>query len=291
MSTYTVCPGDTLYEIAKRHNLSLEELYAMNPGVSAHVYDLQIGSVLNVSRQPMYGSGGYMTPPELQQQQQQPMMGYQQQQEKERGGMMGMFNNQSSGAKIAEGLLGSAAVVGLGAFAMHEWREHKRHDAATGQPAFMQYQSPMGYLCWRQVSGMIPQDAIQLGRDSDGAPLYAARVPLKGGWQVGKCRDADTACIPYGGKEMYIKSDIQVLCGPANAVTAVPQAGCLNLAGLTSMPLDSGHEDNGERLYVAVVDYKGSVQVGKCGPAMDGCNFSYGGREENMKSYRVVCLC
>ncbi|KAJ3383084.1 hypothetical protein HDU84_003866 [Entophlyctis sp. JEL0112] len=172
-----------------------------------------------------------------------------------------------------------------------EWREPKRHDAATGQPAFMQYQSPMGYLCWRQVSGMMPQDAIQLGRDSDGAPLYAARTPLMGGWQVGKCREAGMAYIPYGGEEMYITSDIQVLCGHGEAVATVPQAGYLNLAGLASMPLDSGHEENGERLYVAVVDYRGSVQVGKCRVTIDGCNFSYGGFEKNRKNYRVVCMC
>ncbi|KAJ3143132.1 hypothetical protein HK100_009631 [Physocladia obscura] len=178
------------------------------------------------------------------------------------------------GVKIAEGILGTAAAAGLGAFAIHEWRERKRHDASTGMPAFTEYQTSRGPI---------------LGRDSDGAPLFAARASIHGGWHIGKARDGHQACISYGGKEEYIKGNFQILCGAASGVTAVPQGGALNLQGLPSMPLDAGHEDNGEKLFIGVVDYKGSVQVGKVGPAMNGINFGYAGKEENLTTYRVVC--
>ncbi|KAJ3024702.1 UNVERIFIED_CONTAM: hypothetical protein HDU68_007860 [Siphonaria sp. JEL0065] len=128
--TYTVVPGDTLYAIAERHNITLEQLYALNPGSSDHVYDLQPGTVLRVSQQQgqqQQQQNQYQAPePQQQQQQQQNTYGQEQkvhdeQQHEEKHGLF-----ESTGAKIAAGVLGTAAVAGLGAFAVHEYKEHQK---------------------------------------------------------------------------------------------------------------------------------------------------------------------
>ncbi|KAJ3128131.1 hypothetical protein HK100_009348 [Physocladia obscura] len=117
---------------------------------------------------------------------------------------------------FAGGILGTAAVVELGAFAVHEWRKHKRHDATTSFPAFTEYQTPHGPIFWKPINGgPAPVDAIQLRSDSDGAALFAARAAIHGGWHTGKARDNNQACISYGGREEYIKGAFQVLCGSA----------------------------------------------------------------------------
>lgn len=46
MKTYSVQPGDTLYEIARAHNISLSALYAANPGIDPN--NLAVGQKIFV---------------------------------------------------------------------------------------------------------------------------------------------------------------------------------------------------------------------------------------------------
>ncbi|KAJ3026299.1 UNVERIFIED_CONTAM: hypothetical protein HDU68_005900 [Siphonaria sp. JEL0065] len=293
MTQYTVVAGDTHYEIAKRHGLTLEQFYALNPGLQNHVYDMQIGTVVNVGGQSQYSPpqtppNVYGGAPQYQPPHHQPP---QQQQQQQQQGQGNIWN--STGMHVAEGVLGTAAVVGLGAFAVHQWRENKRHNAHSNAPAFTQYQSSRGPLFWRSVipGTPVPQDAIQLGRDVDNAPIFAARAPFAGGWHIGKINGSSQTCyISYGGREETIKQGFEVLCGSPNTISVVPQSGHLNLQGLTQQPLDAGHEENGDRLFVAIVEHQGSVQVGKCGPATEGINFGFGGKEVNSRNYKVVVI-
>ncbi|KAJ3135795.1 hypothetical protein HK100_002288 [Physocladia obscura] len=171
------------------------------------------------------------------------------------------------------------------------WRNLNKYNSRSGRPAYSTYESMHGPIIWRVVNGLLPIDAIQLGRDSDGAPIYAARAPLHGGWHIGKCRNAHSANISYGGNEVQIHNSFEILCGPPTSIVTVPQSGHLDLVGLATQPLEGGYEANGERLFVALAErIDGSLQVGKCGPAMNGCDYGYGGREETTFSYRVVCV-
>lgn len=58
MSTYTIRNGDTLFEIAKHHGISLGALEAANPGVNPKT--LQVGQVIHI---PKHGGGGSPPPP------------------------------------------------------------------------------------------------------------------------------------------------------------------------------------------------------------------------------------
>ncbi|KAJ3073722.1 hypothetical protein HDU98_000858 [Podochytrium sp. JEL0797] len=294
MTQYTVQPGDTPYEIAQRHGLSLEQLYGMNPGLQNHVYDLQIGTVLNTSHG--HHQSPPMTPPNCGNNDNfgnNNNGGYPQQNVvvEERKEEESIWN--STGMHVAEGVIGTAAVVGLGALAMGEWKKQSKHNAQSNAPAFSQYQSSAGPLFWRPVQPgqQSPQDAIQLGRDGDGTPLYAARASVWGGWHVGKANGRGDVYISYGGKEEKIRGAYEMLCGNPRGISVIPQSGAINLQQLPSQPIDAGHEANGDRLYVAIADHQGSVQVGKCSASnQSGCNFPYGGKEVAYKSYRVVVI-
>ncbi|KAJ3026300.1 UNVERIFIED_CONTAM: hypothetical protein HDU68_005901 [Siphonaria sp. JEL0065] len=187
-----------------------------------------------------------------------------------------------------------AAVVGLGAYAVHNWREKKRHDAAAGAPAFHSYQTSFGEVIWRSVTPgtHLPQDALQLGRDADGAPLFAARAPIYGGWHIGKVNGATgQAYVSYGGKEEEVNGPFEVLCGNPKAISVVEQERDLDLDTLPHQPVDGGHEKNGDRLYVAIINYEGTTQIGKTGPQFeDGAAFGYGGKEHIAKHYKAIVL-
>jgi hypothetical protein len=53
----------------------------------------------------------------------------------------------------------------------------------------------------------VPAAALQIGREKDGTPLYAAIVPYLNGVHLGKVRPGFTgASIGYGGKEVMVTS-------------------------------------------------------------------------------------
>ncbi|ORY46377.1 hypothetical protein BCR33DRAFT_715481 [Rhizoclosmatium globosum] len=100
----------------------------------------------------------------------------------------------------------------------------------------------------------MPSDAIPLGQDTDGAALYATRVPLEGGLHIGKARSDGICYVSYGGCEIQIP-----------------------------------HHTPHEPLFVGVArtHYRGTP-VGKCGPAMCALNYAYGGEEHQEHQYSVL---
>ncbi|KAJ3070293.1 hypothetical protein HDU98_006687 [Podochytrium sp. JEL0797] len=303
MNRYVVVAGDTHYEIAQRHGLTLDQLYEMNPGLSNNVYGMQIGSVVNV---PLYTNGQRppttcppshppptVCPP--------PVRPPHNHHHGHHDGHDSDSNSSSDSddekkkkaGMIAGGLVGTAALAGIGALALNGWKKQQAFNSQSNAPCFSQYQSSQGLLQWRPVcpGQQIPQDSIALGRDSDGTNLYAARAAIHGGWHIGKTNGRGDVYISYGGKELRIKGDYQIFCGPPRGVTVLPQCGQLNLQGLSMQPIDAGHEADGDRLYVAITDHLGSIQVGKCSARnSSGCNFPYGGKEVADRTYRVVVI-
>ncbi|KAJ1812869.1 hypothetical protein LPJ56_005357, partial [Coemansia sp. RSA 2599] len=122
-------------------------------------------------------------------------------------------------------------------------------------------------LQWVNASnGQIPPQAVQGGVEADGTPLFVARAMYKGGLHPGKAGPhiQDGGCaIGWGHKEVNVP-EYQVLCGDASQLRWINQSKELVIQGFR--PVDAGHEETGEPLYVAKTLYEGSQQLGKCAP-------------------------
>ncbi|KAI8619153.1 hypothetical protein BC830DRAFT_825814 [Chytriomyces sp. MP71] len=150
-------------------------------------------------------------------------------------------------------------------------------------------------LCWHPASaGQIPHDAIGLGRDHDGAPLFAGRAQFHGGIQVGKARD-NGLWVAYGGGEHHITRGFEVLCGDAQSIAWVSEnhehhrGHCHNMRQSGRPPVEAGREADGEPLFIGIAHHdRHGVQVGKCGSHLEGCHFALFGNEEISREYRVA---
>ncbi|KAJ2725584.1 hypothetical protein GGI07_001213 [Coemansia sp. Benny D115] len=145
-------------------------------------------------------------------------------------------------------------------------------------------------LQWVNASnGSIPPQAVQGGIEADGTPLFVARAMYEGGLHPGKAGPhiQNGGCsIGYGHKEVEL-SEYQVLCGDASKLRWINQTKELVIQGFK--PVDAGHEDTGEPLYIAKTLYEGSQQLGKCAPHIKkGMSFAYGHKERTTDKYMVL---
>ncbi|ORX69528.1 hypothetical protein DL89DRAFT_205938, partial [Linderina pennispora] len=138
-------------------------------------------------------------------------------------------------------------------------------------------------------NGHIPPNAVQGGIERDGKPLFVARAMYKGGLHPGKAAPhlEDGGCnIGWGHKEITV-SDYQVLCGDASRLRWVKQEGSLSIQGF--VPVQAGHEESGEPLYIAKTLVDGSQQLGKCAPHIKkGMSYPYGHKERDASEYMVL---
>ncbi|KAJ2487371.1 hypothetical protein IWW37_005267 [Coemansia sp. RSA 2050] len=145
-------------------------------------------------------------------------------------------------------------------------------------------------LQWVSASdGFIPDRAVQGGVEKDGAPLFVARAMYKGGLHPGKAGrhiENGGCAIGFGHKEVNVK-EYQVLCGDASQLRWVKQDGQLSIKGFK--PVEGGHEDSGELLYIAKTMTEGSQQLGKCAPHIKkGMSYPYGHKELTTENYMVL---
>ncbi|KAI8827136.1 uncharacterized protein EV422DRAFT_512791 [Fimicolochytrium jonesii] len=207
--------------------------------------------------------------------------------------------------KIGGGILGTAAAIGVGAFAWDKYNDAKEGkaeqnwgasnfeaDAIRRQGQYLEAvknNSPLPPVNWVLTDGAnIPQGALQGGQEADGTPLYIARAFHENSVQIGKASRTlkDGAHISYGGKEIAIPK-YEILVGIENAVRWVDGEGDLKNNGQYRL-VEGGHESNGTPLYVAQVHYKGSVQPGKVGENLGACFFAYDNDEKKDKHYRFL---
>ncbi|KAJ2055322.1 hypothetical protein IW146_005946 [Coemansia sp. RSA 922] len=143
---------------------------------------------------------------------------------------------------------------------------------------------------WVSASdGFIPDRAVQGGVEKDGAPLFVARAMYKGGLHPGKAGrhiENGGCAIGFGHKEVNVR-EYQVLCGDASQLYWVKQDGPLSIKGFK--PVEGGHEDSGEPLYIAKTMTEGSQQLGKCAPHIKkGMSYPYGHKELTTENYMVL---
>ncbi|MDP1603603.1 MAG: DUF3421 domain-containing protein [Legionella sp.] len=123
-------------------------------------------------------------------------------------------------------------------------------------------------------------NALQIGNESNGKPLYLCIAKLFNSAQPGKTWEGYGQCnVPYGGKE-YVLSDFRV---PArqffNKVSWQNNPGS---------PIVIGRDSNGSPLFLCQSFFQGSNQPGKTWPGYNHCNISFGGREIILNNYRIL---
>ncbi|KAJ1946317.1 hypothetical protein FBU59_002057 [Linderina macrospora] len=139
------------------------------------------------------------------------------------------------------------------------------------------------------TNGHIPPNAVQGGIEKDGKPLFVARAMYKGGLHPGKAGphiQKGGCAIGWGHDEINV-SEYQVLVGDASQLRWVKQEGALSVQGF--VPVQAGHEETGEPLYIAKTLVEGSQQLGKCAPHIKkGMSYPYGHKERDTKEYQVL---
>ncbi|KAJ3239121.1 hypothetical protein HDU81_006452 [Chytriomyces hyalinus] len=157
-------------------------------------------------------------------------------------------------------------------------------------------------IWWAPItqSGLsVLNQAIALGVDADGSPLYACRMAYEGGMQVGKLRRDSSgvaAYISYGGTERVSHcnhhENVQVLCGDRGAVELLRVDGRLVSAFVATIaPVEAGRESNGNPLFVAVTADRGigiGTQVGKCGMHLQGMSYGFMGKERSSECFLIL---
>ncbi|RKO90395.1 hypothetical protein BDK51DRAFT_15304, partial [Blyttiomyces helicus] len=165
-----------------------------------------------------------------------------------------------TGEKVGLGLLGTVAAGALGAFAVHEYKQHEtsktgtdswERDAAERQRLHVQALSegrPLPPVTWLLTEkGTIPQGAIRGGQEANGTPLYIARVAHEGGIVIGKTSEhLKAAHYSYADKE-HEKDRYEILLGYENAVRWQEAEG--HCTG-PHRYVEGGREADGRPLYI-----------------------------------------
>ncbi|KAJ3117891.1 hypothetical protein HDU96_005024 [Phlyctochytrium bullatum] len=150
---------------------------------------------------------------------------------------------------------------------------------------------------WKRIAGaQIPADAVTVGNDTDGKPLYVARAFINGGLHIGKMSPSFSTCLlPYGGAEMECFGDFEILCGiGSHSWVAIGKDG-----KRPENAFVGGYEEDGRLLYVSrakvdkvtLLDRKAALTPGKCrfDPSAS-CNIPFDGKEVNLKSFEVLVV-
>jgi hypothetical protein len=122
-------------------------------------------------------------------------------------------------------------------------------------------------------------DAIVLGTDSDGSPLFSCRAAYAGSIVPGKTRAGWGSCdVGYAGAENWVTTYQTLVPVWTNGTYgAIPD---------NAMPFGT---ENGNPLYVCrALDSHWTYQVGKTGNGIQGCAYPYGGQEIVAPGYQVL---
>jgi len=147
---------------------------------------------------------------------------------------------------------------------------------------------------WSLAStGSLPGAAISIGHILD-TKLYLARIPLKGGMQVGYVDMVGDARVSYGG--IVITSDVfEVLCfidrrdkDYSVTIATVPMDRLE--PNEMCIPIEAGWERSGNPLFGAVVEFdEQDVIPGKFSVG-NQCHYPNGNEESCSNEFKVVCV-
>jgi hypothetical protein len=214
----------------------------------------------------------------------------------------GKKSNKGKYLGIAAGLAGGAALIGAGVFAYKHHEKSEEHqeelkrgyenwirNAETAASRFHQ-DGPRGPTTWVLNRGKsIPQGAITTGREHSWN-LYICRAFYDGGILLGKASDVfeKGGVIGYKDKEHAIDT-YEILLGNMNQLKWVRTRGKLDLNSLGAKPVEGGNENDGSPLFIAKAHHKGADHPGKASDRFKGAYIPYGGGEELIEEYDVLC--
>ncbi|ORY20747.1 hypothetical protein BCR39DRAFT_474891 [Naematelia encephala] len=151
-------------------------------------------------------------------------------------------------------------------------------------------------LMWKLVEkGQdLPRDALPIGNEADGMPLFSARAWWEGGLQLGKAGThlSHRASISYGGSEHNLEV-YEVLCGP-------PDPSLIKWmtyrhgehAGIEGwQPVEGGREKDGTPVLLAKGEYENGVHPGKCLLNDDHACVGWGGGELWVRPFQILAYC
>ncbi|KAJ3139672.1 hypothetical protein HDU90_009173 [Geranomyces variabilis] len=212
------------------------------------------------------------------------------------------ITNQQLG--IGGGLLGTAAALGLGAFAIHEYQENKEEKAdeawgaenwladarrrQTEYVAAVKENKDLPPVQWVLTENEhIPSGAIKGGQDAKGNPLYIARAYFDNAIHIGSASTTfkDGAHIAYKGKQREVKT-YEVLLGFENAVRWVPGQGPLK--NIEGKPVEGGRAADGTPIYIGQGHIKNTVVPGSVSAQLEGCACAYDDDEKMETMYRYL---
>jgi len=161
-------------------------------------------------------------------------------------------------------------------------------------PPYTSAQSPppSGFRIPLTATDVFP-DPQTLGQppcyDSDGSPVYIGSALM--GNSVHPCKIGKHlrpyVAVPYGGKEHGHHGRYDLLpYNPAQMEFVPTSHGKLPYG---RRPIEGGYEDSGARLYHAVGLINGVRVPGKTGEHLGACNVSFGGAEQVIKHYEILC--
>ncbi len=151
---------------------------------------------------------------------------------------------------------------------------------------------PLPPADWRESrDGAVPDNAVALGRDSDGEPLYGCSAlvgpPGRESPQPGKLNRRIGACnVPWGGSERTVPAyRVLVKATAGDDFGLRPPQG----AGMPDRAVPGGRDTDGQALFLCVVAMPdGSRHVGKIQPGWNRCHIGYAGHEIEAAGYQVV---
>ncbi|XP_022192485.2 uncharacterized protein LOC111050462 isoform X3 [Nilaparvata lugens] len=142
-----------------------------------------------------------------------------------------------------------------------------------------------GTFMWVQgMQGSVPPNAVKVGQDKDGAPIFAGRAFHEGDLIPAKINPTHNAAyVAYGGQEVA-KYEYEILCSAhigwqtAGDGNVPPEAICV------------GQTQCGEKLYLGRTMHDGTLTPGKIQPSHNCLYISYGGEELRFTEYEVAVL-
>ncbi|KAF9267707.1 hypothetical protein L218DRAFT_954898 [Marasmius fiardii PR-910] len=126
--------------------------------------------------------------------------------------------------------------------------------------------------------------------DADGSPVFIGSALFPN--SVHPCKIgphlSPPCMVPYGGQEYAHHGRYDLLPFDPNTMELVSTSRGEIPAG--RRPIEGGYEEDGSKLYHAVVNVQGVRVPGKTGPHLGGCNVSFGGAEIVISDrYEILC--
>ncbi|WOO84276.1 uncharacterized protein LOC62_06G007796 [Vanrija pseudolonga] len=137
----------------------------------------------------------------------------------------------------------------------------------------------------------IPPDAIQIGNEANGQPLYSARVFLNGGVEVGKAgHHISGAEIPYFGEGKHFRT-FEVLVGDGSVVQWYPfHPGWADSHPAGTQAVDGGRTGDGKAELIARTNEFG-LAFTEYIARDDHAYVAYGGEEKrNVRNFEILAF-